>query len=58
MVIRIGSYHRQMGRRVVFDKPALALATDLQSVGRPDLHHRIVEALRDDPLTDDPVGEV
>lgn len=35
-----------MGRRSVFDKPALALANDLQSFGRPDLHHRIIEALR------------
>ncbi|MHA4848684.1 hypothetical protein L1080_003950 [Rhodococcus sp. MSC1_016] len=47
-----------MGRRSAFDKPALTLANDLQRVGRPDLHHRIVEALRDDPLTDDHVGEV
>ena len=47
-----------MGRRFVFDQPALALANDLQSGGRPDLHHRIVEALRDDPLTDGHVRDV
>lgn len=40
-----------MSRRSVFDRPVHELAEDLLAVGRGDLHHRLIEALADDPLT-------
>ncbi|MGN7132537.1 hypothetical protein ACTHQY_04595 [Rhodococcoides corynebacterioides] len=47
-----------MGRRAVFDDPALRLANNLLDVGRADLHRRIVAALHDSPLEESYVGDV
>jgi len=47
-----------VGRRTVLDEPARRLADNLRDVGRPDLHRRIIEALRESPLDESIIADV